>query len=245
MTAVSESGGRDLSGTVVFWDFDGTIAERPGHWSSCMVDVLRHVQPDSVLTVEALEVHLRHGFPWQDTTVDRTHLVRPDDWWRAIDVVLRAAYLAAGVPASVVDDAVAGVRQRFRDPVTWRVIPEAATAIEALHEAGARQAVLSNHVPELPEIVDGLGLGGHFERVFTSAAIGWEKPNAGIFRHALREFGHPDDVWLIGDNPVADVEGAAAAGIRPVLVQGSYIVNDGVTHAQAVRVIRDGIRANR
>nr|WP_277348411.1 HAD-IA family hydrolase [Planctomonas sp. JC2975] len=233
-----------MSGTVVFWDFDGTIAERPGHWSSCMIDALLRVEPDSILTAESLELYLRHGFPWQDTSIDRTHLIRPDDWWRAIDAVLRAAYLAAGVSVSVVDDAVTGVRPRFRDPDTWRVIPEARTALETLRDAGARQAILSNHVPELPEIVDSLSLGDYFERVFTSAAIGWEKPNAGIFRHALLEFGHPDEVWLIGDNPVADVEGAAGAGIRPILVQGSYIVNDGVTHAEAIRVIRAGTRAH-
>jgi putative hydrolase of the HAD superfamily len=228
---------RDLSRTVVLWDFDGTIAERPGHWSSCMLDVLEPRWPEHGLDVDSLEQYLRTGFPWQDTTVDRRHLVDPDAWWAYLDPVLSSAYLRAGVPERVIADAVAGVRLRFGDPSAWRVIPAATDALTALQRAGARQSVLSNHVPELPQIIDALGLGAYFERVFTSAAIGWEKPNPGIFAHALLELGNPGDVWLIGDNPVADVQGATAAGIRAVLVEGSYLDNGGVTHAEAVRIL--------
>ncbi|QDZ13790.1 HAD family hydrolase [Humibacter ginsenosidimutans] len=237
----------DRTRTMVLWDFDGTIAERPGHWSSCMLDALEPVWPQHGHTVDSLELFLRTGFPWQDTTVDRRHLTEPDAWWAAIDQVVRAAYLRAGVPEQVVDPAVAGVRPRFRDPATWRVIPEARDAISRLSAAGVRQAVLSNHVPELEQIVRALGLSDHFERVFTSAAIGWEKPHPGIFEHALRELGRPGDVWLIGDNPVADVQGATAAGIHAVLVEGSYLDNGGITHADAVGVVlagrTDGARA--
>ncbi|HWD61814.1 MAG TPA: HAD-IA family hydrolase [Humibacter sp.] len=229
--------------TVVFWDFDGTIAERPGHWSSCMLDVLEPLWNDHDLTIDTFEPYLRTGFPWQDTTLDRTHLTEADAWWRALGTVLRSAYLSAGVPESVVDLAVAAVRERFSDTSTWRVIPGATEALSALQREGVTQAVLSNHVPELPAIVDALGLAGYFDTVFTSATIGFEKPHPGIFAHALDAFGHPDDVWLIGDNPVADVEGATAAGIRAVLVEGSYLVNGGVSHAEAVRIIRAGALA--
>ena len=229
--------------TVVLWDFDGTIAERPGHWSSCMIDVLEPLWSDHGLTVDSLEPFLRTGFPWQDTSMDRTHLIDADEWWQELGTVLRAAYLSAAVPESVVDDAVAQVRTRFADPTTWRVIPGAEDALSALQRDGARQAVLSNHVPELPSIVDALGLGGYFETVFTSATIGFEKPHPGIFSHALDTLGHPDDVWLIGDNPIADVQGATASGIRAVLVEGSYLANGGVSHAEAVRIIRSESRA--
>ena len=145
-------------GTVVFWDFDGTIAERPGHWSSCMLDVLQPLFVDHGFTVETFEPYLRTGFPWQDTTIDRTHLTAPDAWWRELGAVMRSAYLAAGVPEGVVDEAVAGVRARFADPTTWRVSPGAIAALAALQRDGIVQAVLSNHVPELPAIVDALGL---------------------------------------------------------------------------------------
>jgi putative hydrolase of the HAD superfamily len=35
---------------VVLWDFEGTLAARPGIWSKCLVDVLDEVAPGHGLT---------------------------------------------------------------------------------------------------------------------------------------------------------------------------------------------------
>ncbi|GIF17614.1 hypothetical protein Ate02nite_03440 [Paractinoplanes tereljensis] len=32
-----------MSGAVVFWDFEGTLAERPGRWRTCLVECLAEV----------------------------------------------------------------------------------------------------------------------------------------------------------------------------------------------------------
>ncbi len=87
--------------------------------------------------------------------------------------------------------------------------------------------MLSNHVPELAELIEGLGLGELVGEVFTSAAIGYEKPHPEIFRHALRVCGSPGRVWMVGDNPVADVEGAEAVGVPAVLVRARGRPADG------------------
>jgi FMN phosphatase YigB (HAD superfamily) len=55
--------------------------------------------------------------------------------------------------------------------------------------------------------------------VVTSAAVGVEKPHPLIFRTALDAAGTPTHAWMIGDNPVADVAGAAKLGIPGVLVR--------------------------
>lgn len=93
-------------------------------------------------------------------------------------------------------------------------------------------AGVSNHVPELPALVAALGLAPYFSAVVTSAALGWEKPNPRMYAAALAAAGDPDEVWMVGDNPVADVAGAEAAGIRAILVRG-----DGVGLAEAADVI--------
>ena len=41
-------------------------------------------------------------------------------------------------------------------------------------------------------------------------------PHPEAFRHALRECGDPTAVWMVGDNPNADVAGAEAIGLRAV-----------------------------
>ncbi len=79
--------------------------------------------------------------------------------------------------------------------------------------------ILSNHVPELPAMANALGLDSLIDEVHTSAAMGYEKPNRKSFEIALESCGRPDQVWMVGDNPVADVAGAEAVGISAILVR--------------------------
>lgn len=47
-----------------------------------------------------------------------------------------------------------------------------------------------------------------------SAAVGAEEPNSVIFQHVMRFVGAaPAHLWMIGDNPVADIQGARQAGL--------------------------------
>ncbi|HEV7182871.1 MAG TPA: HAD hydrolase-like protein [Leifsonia sp.] len=57
--------------------------------------------------------------------------------------------------------------------------------------------------------------------------------------HAIRSarITNTDDIWMVGDNPVADVDGARNAGIRAILADGSYRVSVGMTVLRAARLI--------
>ena len=78
--------------------------------------------------------------------------------------------------------------------------------------------ILSNHVPELPSIVDGIGLGSLIDEVYTSAATGYEKPNPESYRIALGGES-PADCFMVGDNVDADVLGAEKVGLPAILVR--------------------------
>ena len=56
--------------------------------------------------------------------------------------------------------------------------------------------------------------------MITSANIGYEKPHREIFQLALDIAGDPAAAWMVGDNVIADVMGAEAAGIKRILVGG-------------------------
>ncbi len=52
----------------------------------------------------------------------------------------------------------------------------------------------------------------------SAADVGYLKPHAAIFDHALTMLGtQPDETIFIGDNPVADVAGAQSAGMKAIL----------------------------
>lgn len=102
----------------------------------------------------------------------------------------------------------------------WRaVIPGVPAALATFRELGLRVAVVSNSDGSVERGLAGVGLGDFFDAVVDSAVVGAEKPDARIFRHALERMGAaPERTLHVGDLYHADVRGARAAGVHPLLL---------------------------
>ena len=184
-----------------------------------LVDALDLESPGHGITASDVEPGLRHGFPWHDSGRAHPELSDPDLWWANLRPVLQGALEEAGLSKSIAERAASRARSEYVRLDRWSVFPDTLAALDRLRRAGWRQAILSNHCPELPDIVDGLGLREYFDVVLTSAAIGFEKPNPEAYARALRELGGPQPVWMVGDGPEVDIDGAARCGIPGVLVR--------------------------
>jgi putative hydrolase of the HAD superfamily len=204
---------------VVFWDFDGTLAWRSGLWRSSLITALDEVAPGHGVTADQVRPGLQGGFPWHRHHQPHPHLDTSARWWNDLTPVLTAAYERAGVPAAVAAAAVTRIPRVYTDPQHWTVFPDTRPALTRLRAAGWRNVILSNHVPELPGLVTALGMADLVDDVITSAGTGYEKPHPQMYAAALAAAGHPDQAWMVGDNPVADVAGAVAAGLPAILVR--------------------------
>jgi putative hydrolase of the HAD superfamily len=91
----------------------------------------------------------------------------------------------------------------------FRAFPDAAPALAELRARGVRLVVVSNWDVSLHERLAQTGLAPLLDGAVASAEIGAAKPDPAIFRRALE---------LAGGAEPADVEGARAAGIRPVFI---------------------------
>ena len=120
------------------------------------------------------------------------------------------------------------VRERYIAPEKWTLYEDTIPALEYLSHRGWNHAILSNHVPELPDIVRGLGLSHHISYCMTSAATGYEKPNPEAFKNALVTTGTPERVWMIGNEPIADIQGAETVGLPAILVRNPQ--TEGIRH---------------
>lgn len=209
-----------MSDGVVIWDFDGTLAHRPkGWWSSSLLEWIEEVDPGNGLTFEMLAPHLRRGFPWHEHEHPHHELSEPDAWWDHFHGILRNALIAAGIDQAIAAKVSGMCRSRFPSAEHWELYEDVRPALQSLSDRGWRHMILSNHIPELPEICTGLGLGELVDQVFTSALIGYEKPHAEAFKTVLAHIGKAEIIWMVGDNPVADVAGAEKLGIPGILVR--------------------------
>jgi putative hydrolase of the HAD superfamily len=121
------------------------------------------------------------------------------------------------------------------DAVVFSAFADAAPALDALAAQGKRLAVVSNWDVSLPPVLRRLGLAEHIETVVHSAGVGAAKPDPRPFLVALERLElTPDDCIHVGDDPVNDGEGAAAAGLRAILVD-----REGPARQGTVRSLED------
>jgi len=108
---------------------------------------------------------------------------------------------------------------------SWQAFPDAIPALQALQDMGIPMAIVSNFVDTLPALCERSGITDFFDVVVASVDAGAMKPDARIWTMALRRLGvQPEDAWHVGDNYWADVMGARAAGLTPVLVDREGLV---------------------
>jgi putative hydrolase of the HAD superfamily len=105
------------------------------------------------------------------------------------------------------------------DAIRFDAYPDALPALSELRERGLSLVAVSNWDCSLPVVLERCGLGELLDGAVSSAAAGARKPDPAIFEPALELAGcAPEEALHVGDTPEEDVEGARAAGIRPLLI---------------------------
>jgi HAD superfamily hydrolase (TIGR01509 family) len=115
---------------------------------------------------------------------------------------------------------IAAVTEALLGGLRFDAYPDARPALLGARAAGARIVVVSNWDVSLADVLERVGLAPLLDGVVTSAAVGAAKPAPEIFAHALGVAGVGAEHALhVGDTLDEDVRGAAACGIRAVLLR--------------------------
>jgi putative hydrolase of the HAD superfamily len=108
---------------------------------------------------------------------------------------------------------------RFGASNAWRMFEDVLPALDALATAGIRLAVISNWDERLRPLLQQLELSDYFETIIVSCEAGFAKPSPVIFEHAVKKLGlPPGSILHVGDNLIADLQGARGAGFRAVRI---------------------------
>jgi len=111
------------------------------------------------------------------------------------------------------------VYDEFGNPERWSPYDDVVPALERLADRNIPVGLISNWDSRLPSLVRGLGLDELVETVVSSADVGLHKPDPRIFELACRRLDvEPREAAHVGDHMYADVVGAQAVGMTPVLI---------------------------
>ena len=201
----------------LFWDFDGTLTYSKSLWSNAVLKALQSSMDDCPFVLDDIRPHLRHIYPWHMPDADLHHLI-DDGWWDFMFAGFAGIYRHLGVQEAQADVISYKVKDYVLSAANYTLYDDAIPTLGRCIALGYRNYIVSNNYPELPLIVEQLGLAPFFSDYIISALIGYDKPRREVFEHAMDLARHPECCFMIGDNPVADIEGANRVGIPSVLV---------------------------
>lgn len=199
---------------VIFFDAVGTLIHLPRGASWHYREVARRHGLE--LPAEALDAAFRRIWKEMPAPVT-TRAPRTDDdraWWEAL--VHRVLYACAPAEVQRFNRAAyfEELYDEFAKPGVWDVYPESR---EVLAELALRYelGIISNFDGRLRIVLEQLDLARFFRHLVISSEVGANKPHPWIFSEALRlAVVAPHEALHVGDDPRADWEGAAQAGLR-------------------------------
>ena len=206
--------------SVVFWDFDGTLAWSLHLWSGSGYKALLETDPDTAVTYEQLDPHFHGGFTWHTPFEDYTSY-KGDKWWEYMNRRFYQNYINSGVDEVTAKAAADKMREIIKRVENYNLYEDAVEALTKTAAMGHKNILLSNNYPDMDEVLQKLGIYHLFDGTVVSAVEGYDKPRRELFELAKKRY-PADHHYMVGDNAVADIGGAGAVGMTTVLVHRGY-----------------------
>ena len=209
----------------LLWDFDGTLAYRDGMWTDALYCVLQNNGVSGILK-EEIRPFLNIGFTWHSPETPHCEMLNGKKWWEFYTDYFQEIYEKLGISTDISIKLAKDVRKEYLNSTKWHIYSDTEQALTKCIQAGYRNVILSNHVPELSELVNELNLDKHFYKIYSSGLIGYEKPNKKIFDYVIDNLNtEREDCIMIGDSYDADIAGALRSNIKPILVRKDNVKN--------------------
>lgn len=137
-----------------------------------------------------------------------------------------------GIPFSV-----EGLLEQYKEEFAEHVAPREGmlATLGRLRESGRMLGLITNGRTAFQmRTIRALGIEGYLDVCLISEECGLRKPDQAIFELALNRMGLVgSEAWYVGDDPVADVDGAVEAGLRAIWFRTSRHRKPAVSHEEA------------
>ena len=198
---------------VIFWDFDGTLVHPNERFVKAFKDALN--ENGYVAPIERIREFLKTVYPWLN--YDKSYENDTDKWWESFLDKFNEFYNEFAVDENDRKKINGEYKYRITKCNDYVLYDDTEYVLRKCLDLGYKNFLLSNNYPELPDMLNDLRIKKYFTELFVSANVGYEKPRAELFAHAKAHAKCTSGI-MVGDNPVADLDGAKSAGLKAVFV---------------------------
>lgn len=220
----------------IFWDFDGTLAKAPLLWRGSLQSAITTIVPECHITLDDIRQYTKSGFTWDTPDKDYSQMTG-DKWWDYMIHYFHSIYERLGIDQKYIAEASLLAVENVKDVRRYQLFDDAIATLEASKAKGYRNYILSNHIPELGDIISKLGISTYFDGYIISSLVGYDKPRTELFDYAKKLADNPEICYMVGDNPFADIEGGKAAGMKTILVHKEVICEADYTFRDLSQII--------
>ncbi|MEH2330122.1 HAD family hydrolase [Nostoc sp.] len=203
----------------LFWDFDNTLGYRQGMWSETLHSILI-LNGIYNIHLEDIRPLLKNVFPWHSPETPHSLLFNEKTWWEYMNEYFVEIYERVGINRNQAIKYAFQVQNEYKNIEKWHLYDDVISTLQYTIKNNYKNIILSNHIPELHEIIDELNITEYFEEIYTSGKIGHEKPSLKFYTHVINDLKiEKTECIMIGDSYNADITGALRAGIQAILVR--------------------------
>lgn len=184
--------------------------------------ITRHARAVDTAAVAVAEYHAKHAI---DELFRRA--AGGDDTTRQFSY-FETILAALDVPVEQRPGILEDLHEENQRSSLWRVMHASTpTVLAELQVRGFTMGVVSNADGRVAAALAEMGTAPYFRAIIDSHVVGVEKPHARIFQLALDACGlQPARTVYVGDIYEIDVNGARAAGLRPILLDPLQLYGD-------------------
>lgn len=199
----------------LFWDFDGTLSFPNQSFSTALDKALK----ESGISVSQASARsfLEQAYSWRTPQIaypDRCGSL----WWDSFFETIGLFCIQQGVSSGHLPQICKRVREILIDVSNYQLYEDTKETLEQCLERGYENYLITNNYPEILQNLELLGIKQYFTDFTVSSHIGYEKPRKEFFDYAKQLSNHPEIGYVIGDNPLADIQGGKDAGFVTIAV---------------------------
>jgi len=206
---------------LILWDFDGTLGYRKGNWEAAIFELTDDKIKKNEETLKMVSNMLQSGFPWHEPQKSFVSIINGTDWWEFVKPRFVAIFRELGYGMEVAIAKAAQIPEQYGKFDKWKLYEDSIPCLQKVSRQNWKNVLVTNNIPEFPEILKNLKIESFFEAVYVSSLTGFNKPNPLILNGYLETLPKNAKVIVVGDRVESDLVFAKEIHAEGILVHST------------------------